>query len=456
MSDQSQGPGWWQASDGKWYRPEQHPNYQPPAPAPPAPTPAAPTPPEPAPPHQDLPPVLEPPLVSPPADLPVEAPNSAPKASPLAGKSPAQLVVLGSAVAMAIGAFLPWAKVVFFLGTVSASGIDGGDGWFYVGGAAVLALLAWRGEPGWPILAVSVLGAAGFVWERYDIGTAGDEAGFSVSLGIGLWLIAATCIVAGGAAVHTLTAGSTGDVARPPLQRYWWGIGLVIALVVSTVVAGGRTHDDEGLTTTFEGFEAETTTTKPHAKVDLRVIEAGLSTYLDYSDSPTGTAGAVIENHGKEMLTSVEVIFTFKDDAGEPVATETSNIYGIEPGGTAFVALSSAELESTAHSVEVTTVVDSEVQEYYSATIVPVSDIQVRPGEYGGYEITGQASNPSGKVLDSVSVSCVVRSGGEIVGGTTGYLDTLAPSATIAWDASFDAGESVTIDAADCSASMYG
>ena len=25
MSDTSQGPGWWQASDGKWYPPEQAP-----------------------------------------------------------------------------------------------------------------------------------------------------------------------------------------------------------------------------------------------------------------------------------------------------------------------------------------------------------------------------------------------------------------------------------------------
>lgn len=28
MSDVSQGPGWWQASDGKWYAPELHPDYQ--------------------------------------------------------------------------------------------------------------------------------------------------------------------------------------------------------------------------------------------------------------------------------------------------------------------------------------------------------------------------------------------------------------------------------------------
>jgi len=31
MSDTSQGGGWWIASDGKWYPPEVHPNYRPPA-----------------------------------------------------------------------------------------------------------------------------------------------------------------------------------------------------------------------------------------------------------------------------------------------------------------------------------------------------------------------------------------------------------------------------------------
>ena len=39
MSDVSNGPGWWQASDGKWYPPEQQPNYEATAP-PPTPTPA--------------------------------------------------------------------------------------------------------------------------------------------------------------------------------------------------------------------------------------------------------------------------------------------------------------------------------------------------------------------------------------------------------------------------------
>lgn len=38
MSDLYGGEGWWLAPDGKWYPPEQHPNYQPP-PSPPPPAP---------------------------------------------------------------------------------------------------------------------------------------------------------------------------------------------------------------------------------------------------------------------------------------------------------------------------------------------------------------------------------------------------------------------------------
>ena len=34
MSELSQGPGWWQASDGKWYSPQQHPDYRAPWPPP--------------------------------------------------------------------------------------------------------------------------------------------------------------------------------------------------------------------------------------------------------------------------------------------------------------------------------------------------------------------------------------------------------------------------------------
>ena len=43
MSDVSQGPGWWQASDGKWYAPEQQSSDQPPGPPTAAGPPAGPS-----------------------------------------------------------------------------------------------------------------------------------------------------------------------------------------------------------------------------------------------------------------------------------------------------------------------------------------------------------------------------------------------------------------------------
>lgn len=54
MSDTPLGPGWWQASDGSWYAPEQHPDALA-APAPPTPTPT-PTPLSPSPPSATPPP----------------------------------------------------------------------------------------------------------------------------------------------------------------------------------------------------------------------------------------------------------------------------------------------------------------------------------------------------------------------------------------------------------------
>jgi hypothetical protein len=41
MSDVPNGPGWWQASDGRWYPPESHPGYRPQAAVPAAPNPYA-------------------------------------------------------------------------------------------------------------------------------------------------------------------------------------------------------------------------------------------------------------------------------------------------------------------------------------------------------------------------------------------------------------------------------
>ena len=58
MSDTSQGPGWWLASDGKWYPPQNPPPAPPAPPSSPMPTPSPSTsvPPPPSPPGAPMPP----------------------------------------------------------------------------------------------------------------------------------------------------------------------------------------------------------------------------------------------------------------------------------------------------------------------------------------------------------------------------------------------------------------
>jgi hypothetical protein len=137
MSDSSQGPGWWQASDGKWYAPEQHPDYQPPAPAP-APPPTAQQPPIPpgpaAPPYGAPPPGPAPaqPYGAPPPGAAPAQPYGAPPAQPYGqpmgtayGEPPAAPGGgggKGGKVALIVGAV-----VLLLAGAAGALVVAGGD-----------------------------------------------------------------------------------------------------------------------------------------------------------------------------------------------------------------------------------------------------------------------------------------------------------------------------------------
>src|SRR5438477_11127816 len=98
MSDTGQGEGWWQASDGKWYPPDQHPDFQAGATqsmgaAEPPPTAA-------------MPPV--PPPGPPTAATSPSGPVGPPPGAPGAGSSNAKWIIVGvlAVAAVAIAAFL--------------------------------------------------------------------------------------------------------------------------------------------------------------------------------------------------------------------------------------------------------------------------------------------------------------------------------------------------------------
>lgn len=105
----------------------------------------------------------------------------------------AGLVACGLVV---VGAFLPWATVTTIFGSVAQTGVDGGDGWFTAGAAALSALAFATHRRGGYLAAVvlGVLVVAVALVDVVDVQGTVDEVnresdGFArASTGAGLWL----------------------------------------------------------------------------------------------------------------------------------------------------------------------------------------------------------------------------------------------------------------------------
>jgi hypothetical protein len=126
MSDSSQGEGWWVASDGKWYPPEQSATQAPTTPLPPPP--AA-------------------PVADPSGAAPAGSSNKLELAPELL--QAARWATVAGAVLVLIGSFLPWVSVTTIFGSISKAGTEG-DGGFTL----LLALAA--GGVGIPLAVVKL------------------------------------------------------------------------------------------------------------------------------------------------------------------------------------------------------------------------------------------------------------------------------------------------------------
>jgi hypothetical protein len=144
MSDQSGGPGWWQASDGKWYPPEARPGP-----------------------------------VPPPPPVPQQATLTIPS------RERGEWLALGGAVLLILGSFMKWATAGF----VSVSGTDG-DGWITIIAGGIAAWYCWKQR----YLAAGIASAVGLavvLWKFADLSSLNEEDSFiTVSPGAGLYVCA--------------------------------------------------------------------------------------------------------------------------------------------------------------------------------------------------------------------------------------------------------------------------
>ena len=126
-------------------------------------------------------------------------------------------LVLASGIVTAVAAFLPWARVTLFLGTVDVAGTDGdGKLTLVLGGAIAVCGLVMRNGTNATLLAVLtglvVLGTGIYDWATLDSGE-GEEIGASVSSGVGLWL---TVLGGAGSVLAAFMYGRAGEGGVSP------------------------------------------------------------------------------------------------------------------------------------------------------------------------------------------------------------------------------------------------
>jgi hypothetical protein len=109
MSDSSQGPGWWLASDGKWYPPEATPAAATPPPTDPPPAAAAPPP-------KAAPPPAAPPPAAPPPTVAAAAPAAAPAPAKKSGGSGCAKAIIAFVIVLAVIGILFVAALVAGIG----------------------------------------------------------------------------------------------------------------------------------------------------------------------------------------------------------------------------------------------------------------------------------------------------------------------------------------------------
>ena len=185
MSDVSNGPGWWQASDGKWYPPEQQPGFQAATPPPSAAAQGSYT----------------------PSNSARRTPGASSFAFDMKRWSKTERITAIATLVLLVSLFLPWFTYSFGVGSGSVDGLW--HGWMYLVLLLCLAILGF------------LVARAGFSQMPFKLPMADDQL-----------LLIATSVNA----VLTILA----FIFKPGgigFSGIGWGFGALVGLVASIVAA---------------------------------------------------------------------------------------------------------------------------------------------------------------------------------------------------------------------------
>ena len=233
------------------------------------------------------------------------------------------------------------------------------------------------------------------------------------------------------------------------------GVGALILSVVGIVILDDAVEDFEDA---FESSPPPVNDVSGGAPVsaapgaDASTSAADLAIQFGFTQNVERgvvSAGALISNNGALTACGVEVQFTLLDSAGTPVDTVTESITLVPAGQTVSVvplqigyqvadpASMSVTIIDIADTTDEVSLRDCSGFYFEDGIIVDVVNPTYSRREFDT-SIIGQLVNPTEQMVETAFIDCVLRFGGQIVGGeSSASLNPITPGGTIAFELGF-------------------
>ena len=251
-------------------------------------------------------------------------------------------------------------------------------------------------------------------------------------------------------------AAPTGNQNKTPL---YIAIAVVVAAALVgliVVLAGGDDDDepasptteqapttaDDGATPVEEDPTATTEASEPSGDAAVAVVESGFSNFMGGFDQDERAVayGFIVENSGDETATDISVTVSAYDASDTAVASESHTIYVLRPGekigiGDEFFGDTFAT-DVARIDIQVGEPSDYGMEDVPDEGALTAEGITTTASDYD-LTTTFTARSTYAQQVDSPYAYAIYRdSGGNIIGGSTGYLDFIAANGTTAGEVS--------------------
>lgn len=216
---------------------------------------------------------------------------------------------------------------------------------------------------------------------------------------------------------------------------------LFTALICAIMVLGVFGCSDKNENTTNNGSEKESEKSIAEKKA-IEIVDSGY--YITDGDDPYVKYGIIIKNPNEEYgIEFPSFSITMYDEEGKILGNDDQVLMYIGPGETLAYGGQANPNGKKPDKIEFKIKKDDDKYSEASKKESPfkVSNTNDIIDEYGGITCTGEIENTSGDDFDQVAVSLILYKNGEIIYGTTTYVDTVNAKSKTPFEVSSLGGE---------------